>query len=209
MNAAARALLGHERPPEYSLAKGWQRPSPYQLRDDQGRPFIPEQWPSTRIFQGETLRGTGAVDMRLVSPDGREHEVNASGAPVRDQAGQMIGAVAVLHEVTERRNLERRTQERSKRFWRWPRRSSRCRRSSAAPERLQPLTRTRPRCAWSNSSAAFLAASGSAQPPSSQKPRRLLRSKPICISFFAGSGKPEKLRLCLIAWHSPSNYLSG
>ncbi len=111
MNAAARALLGHERQPEYSLAQANEQPSPYRLRNEQDQPLTPEQWPITRILQGETLMGTDAIDVRLVNRNGQKRELSVSGTPMRDQAGQIAGAVAVLHDVTERRKLARRTQE--------------------------------------------------------------------------------------------------
>ena len=111
MNAAARALLGHERRPEYSLADASKQPSPYHLRDEQDQPLAPEQWPITRILQGETLMGVDAIDVRLVNRNGQKRELSVSGTPMRDEAGQIVGAVAVLHEVTERRKLARRTQE--------------------------------------------------------------------------------------------------
>ncbi len=111
MNPAARTLLGLPRQPEYSLAEAAGRLSPYDLRDEQNHPLPFDRWPVTRILQGETLRDTSAVDVRLVNRDGQERDLNISGAPVRDQAGQPIGAVVVLHDVTERRKLARRTQE--------------------------------------------------------------------------------------------------
>ncbi|HEU5369531.1 MAG TPA: ATP-binding protein [Ktedonobacterales bacterium] len=111
MNAAARALLGHERQPDYSLKKATERPSPYHPRDEHGQALAIEQWPITRILQGEALRGSDAVDVRLVNQDGQELEVSVSGSPLWDEAGQLSGAVVTLHDVTERRRLARRTQE--------------------------------------------------------------------------------------------------
>jgi PAS domain S-box-containing protein len=111
MNAAARALLGHERQPEYSLPHAYEQPSPYHLRDEHDQPLPPEQWPITRILHGETLASTDAVDMRLVNRNGQTRELSISGTPLRDQAGQIAGAVTILHDVTERRKLARRTQE--------------------------------------------------------------------------------------------------
>ncbi len=111
MNAAARALLGYERQPDYSLKKAAERPSPFHPRDEHGQALAIEQWPITRILQGEALRGPDAVDVRLVNREGQELEVNVSGSPLRDEAGQLAGAVITLHNVTERRRLARRTQE--------------------------------------------------------------------------------------------------
>ena len=42
-----------------------------------------------------------------VRSDGREIELNISAAPLRDREGQLVGAVCVLHDMTERNRLER------------------------------------------------------------------------------------------------------
>src|SRR5260370_13230823 len=39
--------------------------------------------------------------------DGREIELHASLAPLRDREGHLVGAVSVLHDVTERNRLAR------------------------------------------------------------------------------------------------------
>jgi signal transduction histidine kinase len=49
--------------------------------------------------------------MRLRGLHGREVQVNCTGAPIRDADGRQVGAVLVAHDVTERRRLERRTEE--------------------------------------------------------------------------------------------------
>ena len=41
----------------------------------------------------------------LIARDGTEHCIEDSAAPIRDHQGQVIGAVLVLHDVTESRNL--------------------------------------------------------------------------------------------------------
>lgn len=81
------------------------------LTDAQGQPFPPDQWASTRVLRGETLTGDRAVDMLARTDTGREMLFSVSGAPVRDSQGRITGGVIVLRDVTERRRLERRTQE--------------------------------------------------------------------------------------------------
>jgi PAS domain-containing protein len=61
--------------------------------------------------RGETLTGMSAPDVRLRMPDGPEFELNVSGAPVRDGEGRIVASVSICRDVTERRRLERRTNE--------------------------------------------------------------------------------------------------
>jgi signal transduction histidine kinase len=111
MNRAARDLLGLDTIPDYSLHLAYERPSPYQVCDEQGQPLFVEQWPLLRVMKGEILTGTTAVDVFIRTPDGREIQLNVSGAPVRDQDGHIDGAVMVMRDVTERRRLEQHANE--------------------------------------------------------------------------------------------------
>jgi PAS domain S-box-containing protein len=81
------------------------------LRDGYGDPLPKEQWPAFRVLQGETLRGASAMDTWLRALDGRDILCNTSGAPVRDAAGQIVGGVLILRDVTERRRQEQQTHE--------------------------------------------------------------------------------------------------
>jgi PAS domain S-box-containing protein len=56
----------------------------------------------------------------LMTKDGRKVPVEDSAAPILDAAGQVIGAVLVFHDVTEKRRAEqalRQSEERSRRFY--------------------------------------------------------------------------------------------
>jgi PAS domain S-box-containing protein len=108
VNAAARRMLGLDA----AAADYFQRPqlerlALYALRDGQGRTLAPEEAPQARALRGEVLTGADAVDLQLRALDGREVEVLISAAPVRDQAGQIVGALASGVEMTERHRLER------------------------------------------------------------------------------------------------------
>jgi PAS domain-containing protein len=80
-------------------------------RDTEGRLLPHEKWPVVRVLKGETLTGAQAVDMRIRTLDGRELELNTSGAPMRDVDGRLTGSVLVARDVTERRQLERRAHQ--------------------------------------------------------------------------------------------------
>lgn len=103
--AALRQLTGpivafNARPPE-------ERNVPYGPRDERGRPLARAEMPITRLLRGEALTGDAVADMTVTLPDGRERELNVSGAPLLDGRGALVGAVAVTRDVTERRRLER------------------------------------------------------------------------------------------------------
>ena len=78
---------------------------------EDGRPLTPEQWPLARLLRGEELRASREEDLRQLLPDGHVNYVNHSGSPLRDQKGEIIGAVLVIHDVTERHLLENRTRD--------------------------------------------------------------------------------------------------
>ena len=103
MNAAARELLAFDAQPEhhYNFV-------PY---DENGQPLPEEQWPLYRVLHGETLTSANAMDIRMRSSDGQELQLNISGAPMRNKEGTLIGAVCICRDVTEHRQLEKRTQD--------------------------------------------------------------------------------------------------
>ncbi|MGZ3640295.1 MAG: PAS domain-containing protein, partial [Ktedonobacterales bacterium] len=104
MNKAAREFMGLQ--PALEAAR--QRVGALNMH---GQPLPPEQLASSRVLRGETLTGAHGVDTLTYSETGREVLFNIGGAPVRDAQGQIVGGVIVLRDVTERRQLERHTQE--------------------------------------------------------------------------------------------------
>jgi PAS domain S-box-containing protein len=111
MNKAGCDLLGHDGLPDYSLRLANERPSPYDVRDEQRQPLFTEQWPLLRVLKGEVLAGTTATDVIIRVRNGHEIQLNVSGAPVLDPEGHIHGAVIVMRDVTERRRIEQRTHE--------------------------------------------------------------------------------------------------
>ncbi|GAC1350495.1 MAG: hypothetical protein NVSMB27_33540 [Ktedonobacteraceae bacterium] len=90
----------------------FQHDNPMMFPGDEHGQLLPrEQWPVSRILNGEVLKGATAMDIMLCTEDGREVMLNVSGAPVCDSQGSIVGAVTVLRDVTERRWLEMRTRE--------------------------------------------------------------------------------------------------
>jgi PAS domain S-box-containing protein len=103
-NSAAVELLGDAAvvlaaEPGGASAAGARPP----LHED-GRPFVPEELPWRRAAEeGGTSRGVEMIVARRAGADEARLSVNAS--PLRDAAGQVTGAVAVLHDTTETRRL--------------------------------------------------------------------------------------------------------
>lgn len=95
------------------------------VRDEHGKPLLAHELGIARALRGERLSGANALDFtirRPGHPDHPDHQdrqdtyVSVSSAPVRDTAGELIGAVMAVRDVTERRTLERQAQERAERL---------------------------------------------------------------------------------------------
>lgn len=101
-------LLGHA---EYLERAFEERITAFDVRDEAGKLLEPRDMPISRVLRGGVLTGDNAVDTSMRLLDGRVRRLNTTGAPVRDAEGQILGAVIVTRDVTERRKLERRTQD--------------------------------------------------------------------------------------------------
>ena len=88
-----------------------ERLSRYVVRNEQRQVLPREQWPVSRLLRGEVLQSESAVDVILPGPDGNDLQLSVTGAPVCDDTGHILGTVMICHNVTERRQLERRTQD--------------------------------------------------------------------------------------------------
>lgn len=111
-NAAARHILHLDAYPEFlQLSSVGERVALLKAVDENGQEVAREDWPLARLLRGETLGAGRTEDVRLRLPDGQEIYVNYSGASMRDQNNQIVGAALVIHDVTERRLLENRVQK--------------------------------------------------------------------------------------------------
>ena len=88
-----------------------ERAEQVQFSDEVGHPLLEEQMPQLRILRGETLSSADAVDIKVRLEDGSDLYASISGSPLRDQDGNLTGAVCIYRDVTGRRQLERRTQQ--------------------------------------------------------------------------------------------------
>jgi len=78
--------------------------------DLEGRPLPKDQWAIFRVLRGERLSGTNTMDLMCHTGEEQDMYFNASGAPIHDDAGQIVGGVVVFRDVTERRLLEQQFQ---------------------------------------------------------------------------------------------------
>lgn len=111
VNSAGRALLGLDGDPDDGVRSYAEQAERLILRDEQGRALPAEQRPIAHLPIGDLAPDKQALDIQVRTPDGREVVVNGSGAPVRDSQGSIIGGIAVLRDVTQRRHLEQRTHQ--------------------------------------------------------------------------------------------------
>jgi signal transduction histidine kinase len=87
-----------------------------RLRDPrtvEGVPMAPDEeaWPFSRLLNGTVLTGEDAPDVLVRALDGADLLLQVCGTPLRDRAGQVVGAVAIFREVTEHWQLDRETRE--------------------------------------------------------------------------------------------------
>jgi PAS domain S-box-containing protein len=110
MNTATRELLVVNQQPDYPSLPANKRISLLEMHDEHGHLLTEEEWPMTRILHGEVLKGSNLSDVIIRTLEGREIALSVSGAPVRNHEGELIGALCICRDVTEQRQLEKRTQ---------------------------------------------------------------------------------------------------
>src|SRR4029079_9512558 len=67
-------------------------------------PIPPEQWPGRRALRGETV--VPGMEARYTDESGRELWMRLSAAPLRDDFGEVVGASAVLQDITQVKSAE-------------------------------------------------------------------------------------------------------
>lgn len=111
MNKAARGLLGIDDLANYTALPLAERGSLAAQRyvQEQSPPLT--AWATTRVLNGEVLTDKTAVEFTIHNRHGQTMRLNLSGAPIRDQHGNIVGAINICRDVTDRWKLEQRTQE--------------------------------------------------------------------------------------------------
>lgn len=106
VNEEAKDIFGFSSQTSDSILA--ERTSLLQMFSAEGVPFPAEQVPTTRALRGETVHN---VVMMIHRPDGSAVWVSASAAPIRDQDGAILGAVATFSDVTRLHELQEQQQQ--------------------------------------------------------------------------------------------------
>jgi PAS domain S-box-containing protein len=115
-NPAYRSLMALEENADPSALSLDSRIKWMALRDLEGRPLPNEQHPLLRVMRGERLSGTHRMDFMCRTNNGDDLIVYASGAPICDATGQIVGGVVVFRDVTMRRRLEQQLHSSERKF---------------------------------------------------------------------------------------------
>ncbi|MBA3823000.1 MAG: response regulator [Ktedonobacterales bacterium] len=107
VNQAAHAIFAEDK--HYTQQTLAERGSRFALTDEYDRPLSPEEWPITRILQGEVIPQDAPMDVVAHPTEARSIQLSCTGAPLRDDQGNITGGVVIWRDVTERRRLERHT----------------------------------------------------------------------------------------------------
>ncbi len=100
MNPRAEAITG------WSQDDGFGRhvAEVLQVRHDMAEGLV--ESPVVKVLRGGTAINFADHHLRLVAKDGTERPIEDSAAPLRDGHGNIIGAVLVFQDITERRQLQ-------------------------------------------------------------------------------------------------------
>lgn len=101
-NNAARQITGDVGPSSVAHSE------PNQLLTLEGAPYPRDELPLVRALRGETVTDAG---WRLQRTGGREIVLEGSATPVRDEQGNLLGAVTTFRDVTAHRELDRQKDE--------------------------------------------------------------------------------------------------
>lgn len=100
-NRAAVDIFGIE-PRDPALRRQyWAR---FRMIGKDGQVLRPTEWVSSRALHGEEVTGQ-EVDVH--HPDGNVHAILASGAPLRNDLGHIVGAVVAFQDIARLREVDR------------------------------------------------------------------------------------------------------
>ncbi len=111
LNSAYRRMIAIDLNPKHALLSPDERGDMLDLHNEADEPLPQDQRPVARMLRGEVMTGKNMMDIIVRSFDGKRKQLNVSGAPMRDQTGKVVGGVIIFRDVTQRRQLERRTHE--------------------------------------------------------------------------------------------------
>jgi len=104
LNTVAQSLTGWTQ----AIAAGRALEAVFRIVNEETRASVEN--PVTRVLREGIIVGL-ANHTVLIAKDGTERPIDDSAAPIRDQAGKMMGVVMAFRDVTERRRAENALQE--------------------------------------------------------------------------------------------------
>ena len=104
-NRAATEVLGIEPATPELRRNYWAR---FKRVAKDGTVIEPEQWVSARALRGETVTNH---EIEIHHPDGRVYPIIASGAPLKNDLGQVTGAVVAFQDISHMREIDRMKEE--------------------------------------------------------------------------------------------------
>ncbi len=105
-NSVAHILLARIFPPDHAVYTSQKHFTELFIAHDEGQSFPFEQWPISRLLAGEVLTPEHAIDISLKTLDGQMFYASITGGPLHDSDENLLGAVLICRDVTERRRLE-------------------------------------------------------------------------------------------------------
>jgi GAF domain-containing protein len=110
-NTAARTMFAHIFSMDYITRPLAEQFTQVVFHDAQGQPLPLAQWPALRILAGEVLTPDRAAEISIPTHDGQLLYTHMTGGPLHDTEGNLMGAVIIVRDVTERKSMEQREQE--------------------------------------------------------------------------------------------------
>jgi PAS domain S-box-containing protein len=110
-NQAYSNMIGLDNDPAHIQLTPRERGEMLDLRDEQGKPLSDQQQPVQRMLSGEVFVAGKTMDIQLRALNGSHKQLNITGTALYDQAHNLTGGVLIFRDVTDRRMLERQTQE--------------------------------------------------------------------------------------------------
>lgn len=100
-NKAAEDLIGREPQSEAERRRYWRQ---YRVMNKDRTICPPQEWGTSRALAGEVVVGQELV---VIHPDGRIIPLLMSAAPLRDEKGEIAGAVAGFQDITKLYEVDR------------------------------------------------------------------------------------------------------
>jgi PAS domain S-box-containing protein len=86
----------------------------WQAFDSKGQPIPSQEWPGARALRGETV--SPGMEMTYVTDAGTQIWTRVSAAPLRNHAGEIVGALSVVQDIDAVKRAELAVRESADRF---------------------------------------------------------------------------------------------